>query len=78
MCSVFDCSRLGSSFPDMLVRIPTRRGPVLSLVEVKTATGDLSLGQARFLRDWGEGCVAVVRNAGDVDAHLARVREKFK
>jgi hypothetical protein len=73
-CLVRDTHKLGASFPDLLVRISTKRGHVLNLVEVKTADGTLTKAQQTFMRDWGPGCVAVVQSREDVFAHVERVR----
>lgn len=78
MCLVWDCSFMGNGFPDMLVRVPTKMGQILALVEVKTAEGVLSPSQLRFIRDWGVSTVTIVRNREDVNAHVERVRTKFK
>ncbi len=75
-CQVIDTHALGAGFPDMLVRIPTGRGGILALVEVKTLDGVLSPSQKRFQRDFG--AVEVVRTREDVQHHVDRVREQFK
>jgi len=71
-CQVLDLSAVGRGCPDMLVRIPTRKGSVLQLVEVKTAKGALSDSQLRFSRDFG--AFEVVRTWDDVFNHVERVR----
>jgi VRR-NUC domain len=77
-CLVHDTHAMGGGFPDMLVRISTRAGQVLALVEVKSADGTLRPSQERFLRDWGGGCVEVVQTRDDVFAHVERVRSRCK
>jgi hypothetical protein len=72
-CLVYDSHGLGGGFPDLVVRISTRKGHHIALVEVKTADGTLRPNQERFLRDWGS-CVAVVQTRDDVFAHVERVR----
>lgn len=77
MCMTFDTHKLGG-FIDLLVRIPTRGGPTLQLVEIKTSDGELRQSQERFIRDWGGYVVSVVRDRGDVQAHVERVQGRFK
>lgn len=76
-CLVHDTHTLGGGFPDLTVRIQTKRGMVVSLVEVKTLDGRLRPSQERFIREWGS-CVAVVCTSGDVRTHVQSVREKFR
>jgi hypothetical protein len=76
-CLVRDTHALGGGFPDMLVRISTRAGQVLALVEVKTADGMLRPSQETFVRLWGTGCVEVVQTRDDVFTHVERVRSRF-
>lgn len=78
MCQVFDTHILGKGFGDMVVRIPTRMGGIVQIVEVKTEDGVLSLSQERFIGEWGRGCVAIVRTREDVHVHVDRVRMAFK
>jgi hypothetical protein len=75
-CQCVDTSKMGGGFPDLVVRIPTRLGRILQLVEVKTRDGRLSPAQLRFDRDYGP--VTVVRTREDVEAHVAEIRERFK
>lgn len=84
LCLAHDTSTLGRSFPDVMVRIPTRRGGVLQLVEVKSPgdevvrRGELTEAQKLFASQWGPGCVVCVWDEGDVDAHVYRVKERFR
>jgi hypothetical protein len=77
MCLTFDTHKLGG-FVDLAVRVPTRGGPILQFVEIKTEEGTLRQSQERFIRDWGGFVVAVVRDRGEVQAHVARVQGRFK
>lgn len=77
-CLTFDTHKLGGGFGDWVIGIPTKRGKVLQIVEVKTPDGSLRPNQVTFLRDWGVGCVAVIQTREDVRAHVHAVREKFK
>lgn len=72
-CLVHDTHGQGGGFPDLVVRVSTRKGHSIALVEVKTADGTLRPSQERFIRDWGS-CVAVVQTRADVFAHVERVR----
>jgi len=73
-CKVLDLHSVGGGCPDTLVRITTRAGHVLQLVEIKTEDGSLSASQERFRDEWaGQVCVTV-RTVQDVDAHVERVR----
>lgn len=72
-CLVHDTHGLGGGFPDLVVRISTKRGHLVALVEVKTQDGYLRPNQERFMREWGS-CVAVVQTREDVFAHVERVR----
>lgn len=72
-CKVVDTHGLGFGFPDIVVKIPTKRGPVAALVEIKTVDGTLSKSQERFVAEWGSA-VAVVHTRDDVFAHVERVR----
>jgi VRR-NUC domain len=72
-CTVVDSHSLGFGFPDIIVKVPTKRGPVAALVEIKTVDGTLSKSQLRFIAEWGS-CVAVVQTREDVFAHVERVR----
>jgi len=73
-CKVYDTSKVGGGFPDSVVRVTTRAGHVVQLVEIKTADGSLSPSQERFFDEWGRGCCVVVRSIADVDAHIERLR----
>jgi hypothetical protein len=77
LCLTFDTHKLGG-FVDLLVRIPTRGGPILQLVEIKTEDGVLRQSQERFIRDWGGYVVQVVRDRTDVQMHVERVQGRFK
>lgn len=72
-CTVVDSHGLGFGFPDVIVKIPTKRGPQIAIVEIKTPAGLLSKSQQRFLAEWGS-CVTVVQTREDVFAHVERVR----
>jgi hypothetical protein len=72
-CVVQDTHAVGGGFPDIVVKISTKRGPVVALVEVKTVDGTLSKSQLRFIGEWGS-CVTVVQTRDDVHAHVERVR----
>lgn len=72
-CRVHDTHQFGGGFPDLVVKIPTKRGPIASLVEVKTPDGTLRPSQIRFIAEWGS-CVTVVQTREDVLAHVERVR----
>jgi hypothetical protein len=72
-CTVHDTHAVGGGFPDIVVKISTKRGPHVALVEVKTADGTLRPSQERFVREWGS-CVTVVQTRDDVFAHVERVR----
>lgn len=76
-CLVHDTHTMGGGFPDLMVRISTRAGQVLALVEVKTTDGTLRPSQETFIRLWGTGCVEVVQTRDDVFAHVERVRSRF-
>jgi hypothetical protein len=75
-CQVRDTHMVGAGFPDLIVSIPTVRGKILQLVEVKSRDGVLSPAQKVFQRDFGS--VTVVRTEAEVFAHVERVREQFK
>jgi hypothetical protein len=77
MCLTKDVHKLGN-FVDLVVRIPTRGGAILQLMEIKTEEGTLKASQKTFLRDWGGFCVAVVRTQADVIEHVERVQARFK
>jgi VRR-NUC domain len=74
-CRVHDTHAVGGGFPDLVCRIPTRRGAVVALVEVKTADGTLRPSQQRFVAEWG-ACVEVVCTRDDVFNHVERVRNE--
>src|SRR5258708_6533603 len=71
-CKVKDTHKL-SGFGDIVVKISTKRGPVMNAVEIKTLDGTLSKAQRLFAEEWGS-CVAVVQTREDVFAHVERVR----
>lgn len=73
-CQVKDTHKVGGGFPDLVVKVGTRRGPVVALVEIKTADGTLSKSQERFISEWG-AVVEVVQTRDDVFAHVERVRK---
>lgn len=72
-CRVIDTHAVGGGAGDIIVRITTKRGPVMNWVEIKTADGTLRPNQERFLAEWGS-CAAVVQTREDVFAHVERVR----
>lgn len=75
-CKVLDLSKVGRACPDILVRINTREGHVLQLVEIKTEDGSLSPSQELFHGEWGARSCTVVRNVHDVDNHILRVKAR--
>jgi hypothetical protein len=77
MCLTLDVHKL-PGFVDLLVRIPTRGGAILQLVEIKTGEGKIKASQERFMRDWGGFVVAVIRTQADVAEHVERVQGRFK
>jgi hypothetical protein len=72
-CKVHDTHKVGGGFPDIVVKISTKRGPVVALVEIKGADGKLRPNQQTFVNAWGS-CVAMVQTREDVFAHVERVR----
>lgn len=72
-CRVQDTHKVGGGFGDLVVRISTKRGGVVSIVEIKTADGTLRPSQQRFIAEWG-AVVEVVSTREDVFAHVERVR----
>lgn len=69
-CQVFDTSRLGGGFPDLVVRraVASRTSSYgtearLMLMEVKEPKGKLTPDQEAFLRDWPE--VMIVRSVAE-------------
>lgn len=72
-CKVVDTHKVGFGFPDIVVKVSTKRGPRAELVEIKTVDGKLSDKQIRFIAEWGS-CVTVVQTREDVMAHVERVR----
>lgn len=72
-CKVKDTHAVGGGFPDIVVKISTKRGPVVALVEVKGSDGTLRPSQELFISEWGS-CVTVVQTRDDVFAHVERVR----
>lgn len=73
-CRVHDTHKVGGGFPDIVVKIPTKRGPIPALVEIKTLDGTLTPSQIRFITEWGS-CVTIVSTREDVFAHVERVRQ---
>lgn len=71
-CLVKDTHKV-SGFGDIVVRIPTKRGAVVNIVEIKTPDGKLKPAQETFARDWGS-VVVMVQSKADVWAHVERVR----
>ena len=76
-CKVVDTHGQGGGFPDIVVKIPTKRGPVSALVEIKTLDGTLRPSQLRFIAEWGS-CVTIVCTRDDVFAHVERVRQSVE
>lgn len=72
-CRVQDTHSVGGGFPDLVVKIPTKRGASIAIVEVKMPDGSLSKSQERFIAEWG-ACVTIVQTREDVFAHVERVR----
>jgi hypothetical protein len=77
MCLVFDTHKL-ARFVDLIVRIPTRAGGIVQLVEVKTEGGASKPHQDRLALDWGCNCLILVRTQRDVMEHVERVQGRFK
>jgi hypothetical protein len=75
-CKVYDTSTVGGGFPDTVVRIQTRDGHVLQLVEIKTEDGSLNRAQELFHLEWGPRSCVTVRTVQDVDAHIAQVKAR--
>jgi VRR-NUC domain len=73
-CQVLDLSTVGGGCPDTLVRITTRQGHVLQLVEIKVPGGSLSPSQELFRQEWGMRNCTVVRTVEEVDLHIASVK----
>jgi len=65
---------VGGGFGDLVVKIPTKRGAILQIVEVKTLDGTLRRNQERFIEEWGTSVVTVVATREDVHNHVDRVR----
>src|SRR5260370_32948826 len=63
-CLVKDVHKL-PGFVDLVVRITTKRGFVVNLVEIKTGDGKLKPAQVTFARDWGS-VVVMVQTRDDV------------
>jgi hypothetical protein len=76
-CKVYDTSTVGGGFPDTVVRIQTREGHVLQLVEIKTEDGSLNSAQELFHGAWGPRCCTTVRNVQDVDRHIQQVKARY-
>lgn len=60
--SVFDASRVGNGFPDLVCAL----GGVTVLVEVKVPRGKLTRDQEAFKASWG-GVIAIVRDLDGVE-----------
>jgi hypothetical protein len=73
-CRVIDTHMVGGGYGDITVMIPTKRGAVVQVVEIKTADGTLRPSQQRFLAEWGPAAVAVICTREDVFNHCDRVR----
>ena len=69
-CEVFDASRVGQGFPDLVVRVPFHQRPHsrIVLIEVKRPGGKLRPDQRKFLDRWPE--VLIVESAEDALAEL--------
>ena len=76
-CLVKDVHKL-PGFVDLVVRIPTRAGAILQMVEIKTCDGKPTARQERQAREWGPGVYALVRTEWDVRNHVERVQARFK
>jgi hypothetical protein len=70
-CSVFDASKVGSGFPDLVVGI----AGTTHLVEIKAPTGKLRKSQADFNDAWRGGKPVIVRSVEDVILHVAACRK---
>lgn len=69
-CSVYDASRVGGSFPDLVVGI---RGLTI-LLEVKTERGRVRKEQTKWHENW-RGCTFIVRSPMEaIDVVMAHVR----
>ena len=77
MCFVLDIHIVPLAC-DLIVSIPTRRGRILQLVEVKIPGGVIKPHQSAFKREWGDFSVATVRCADDVRSHVECVQRRFK
>lgn len=75
-CQVRDTHKFGSGWPDLAVTIPTRRGRILDLVEVKMTSAEARPSQVTFQRDFYP--FTIVRTQEDVTAHVERVQGRFK
>jgi hypothetical protein len=75
-CLVFDVHKL-ARFVDLVVRIPTKGGATLQLVEIKTEDGKLTAKQEQLQRLWGGWCIATVRTHEDVMRHVRLVQARF-
>ena len=73
-CSVADLAERGDDIPDLLVGI----AGVDVLVEVKTASGELEPGQARFARDWRGRKPEVARTPDDALRIVNAVRQSLR
>jgi len=71
-CSVFDTSRMGNDFPDMVIGLCG----INVLIEVKRdAKAKLTDGQFKFFHEW-KGWTAVVRGIDDVPPIVNQMRQE--
>jgi len=70
-CSVFDASKVGDGFPDLVVGI----AGVTYLVEIKAEKGKLRKSQTDFNDAWRGGKPTIVRSVEDVILHVAACRK---
>jgi len=75
MCMTFDVHTV-PGFVDLIVRIPTKDGPILQMVEVKTEDGPMEPHQETLRRVWGGFCVQVIRTQRDVMFHVEQVQAR--
>lgn len=68
-CRVFDTSRCGGGFPDLVVRAVGPKCRIL-LMEVKSARGKMTWDQQRFLLDWPE--TIIVRSVEEALVEVMR------
>jgi hypothetical protein len=72
-CGVIDTHGLGYGFPDILIHLSGYCAPV----EIKTAAGELSASQQRFVRDWKGPKIRIVRTRQDVIDHVTELRRRI-